>query len=367
MPSKTGNRNQKKTKKMKRTLSKKSKKVRQLEVKKIMTDEEIKKREGDFFREKDFQEIINENCDVFYRDGKRKVILARFRKNVIPDTLSSIALEELEESSKKKHDNRGAAAGALDLDLLPKYVNRNHMVKRSKYVIRGYESLKNGNMVSQIIGNPVSSNIIGFYDKPDRNLGKGAPQCRLTQFNKNHMEKFQRVTPFLEAINRQFKKLMPREHKKQLERARKTDFVIGDTAFSTVTINHNWRTALHCDSGDFKQGFGNLTVIERGKYSGGYTVFPQFGVGVDVRSGDFLAMDVHQWHSNTPIYEKEEDKEYNDKLEKVYNDNPEVGTVGLDKKYTRLTFVCYLREKILNCPNEIDDRFLGPSGHGKII
>ena len=51
MPSKTGNRNQKKTKKMKRTTSKKSKKVRQLEVKKIMTDEEIKKREGDFFRE----------------------------------------------------------------------------------------------------------------------------------------------------------------------------------------------------------------------------------------------------------------------------------------------------------------------------
>ena len=71
------------------------------------------------------------------------------------------------------------------------------------------------------------------------------------------MEKFQRVTPFLEAINRQFKKLMPREHKKQLERARKTDFVIGDTAFVSVTINHNWRTALHCDSGDFKQGFGN--------------------------------------------------------------------------------------------------------------
>ena len=326
MPSKTGNRNQKKTKKMKRTPSKKSKKVRQLEVKKIMTDEEIKKREGDFFREKDFQEIINENCDVFYRDGKRKVILARFRKNVIPDTLSSIALEELEESSKKKHDNRGAAAGALDLDLLPKYVNRNHMVKRSKYVIRGYESLKNGNMVSQIIGNRVSSNIIGFYDKPDRNLGKGAPQCRLTQFNKNHMEKFQRVTPFLEAINRQFKKLMPREHKKQLERARKTDFVIGDTAFSTVTINHNWRTALHCDSGDFKQGFGNLVVCERGKYSGGYTGFPQFGVAFNVRQGDFLAMDVHQWHGNTALQGKKD-------------------------KYARMSVVCYLREKMLRCEN----------------
>ena len=45
--------------------------------------------------------------------------------------------------------------------------------------------------------------------------------------------------------------------------------------------------------------FGNLTVLERGKYHGGYTVFPQFGIGVDARSGDFLSMDVHQWHSNT--------------------------------------------------------------------
>ena len=77
-------------------------------------------------------------------------------------------------------------------------------------------------------------------------------------------------------------------------------------------------------------------------------------------------MDVHQWHSNTEIIETQEDKEYNDKLDKVFNDNPEVGTVGLDKKYSRLTFVCYLREKILNCPNTIDSRFLKESGHSKI-
>lgn len=327
MPSKSGNIKKKYSKKSKSmSVNKLSKKVRQLEVNKIMTDEEIKKKEGFFFKDKDFQEILDQNCDVYFREGKKKVLLARFRKNVIPDSLSSIALEKLEESSKKKHDNRGAAAGTLDLDLLPKYVNRNHIVKRSKYVIRGYESLKNGNIVSQIIGNPVSSNIIGYYDKPDRNLGKGAPQCRLTQFNKNHMEKFKTVTPFLEAINLQFKRLMPKEHKKQLDRAQKTDFVIGNTAFSTVTINHNWRTALHCDSGDFKQGFGNLVVCERGKYSGGYTGFPQFGIAFNVRQGDFLAMDVHQWHGNTALRGKKD-------------------------KYTRMSVVCYLREKMLRCEN----------------
>ena len=93
-----------------------------------------------------------------------------------------------------------------------------------------------------------------------------------------------------------------------------------------MTINHNWRTALHKDSGDFNEGFGNLVVCSKGKYKGGFTGFPQFGICFDVRDGDFLAMDVHEWHCNT-------------KLEGVKeNDN-----------YTRMSVVCYLREKMIRC------------------
>ena len=142
---------------------------------------------------------------------------------------------------------------------------------------------------------------------------------------------------------------------------------IPKTSFSTVTINRNFRTAMHRDAGDFKDGFGNLTVIERGKYHGGYTIFPQYGVAIDLRNNDFVAMDVHQWHCNTPLYETEEDKIYNESLEPAFKDNPEVGTVGIYEKYTRISFVCYLREKILSCPDKIDPRFLTKSGHSKII
>ena len=77
-------------------------------------------------------------------------------------------------------------------------------------------------------------------------------------------------------------------------------------------------------------------------------------------------MDVHQWHSNTKIYETEEDRIFNEQLEPAFKDNPEVGTVGIYEKYTRLTFVCYLREKIVNCPDEVL-KFLKASGHSKII
>ena len=66
------------------------------------------------------------------------------------------------------------------------------------------------------------------------------------------------------------------------------------------------------------------------------------------------------------IYETEEDRRFNEKLEPAFKDNPEVGTVGIYEKYTRISFVCYLREKIANCPNEIDPRFLTKSGHSKI-
>ena len=54
-------------------------------------------------------------------------------------------------------------------------------------------------------------------------------------------------------------------------------------------------------------------------------------------SNDFLAMDVHQWHSNTKIYETEEDRRFNEKLEPAFKDNPEVGTVGIYEKYTRFS------------------------------
>ena len=77
-------------------------------------------------------------------------------------------------------------------------------------------------------------------------------------------------------------------------------------------------------------------------------------------------MDVHQWHCNTPMYETEEDKQFNESLDYAFKDNPEVGTVGIYEKYTRISFVCYLREKIANCPDKIDPRFLTKSGHGKI-
>ena len=55
-------------------------------------------------------------------------------------------------------------------------------------------------------------------------------------------------------------------------------------------------------------------------YTGAYLAIPKFGVCIDVRQTDTLAMDVHQYHANTEM-----------------------------KGDGRLSVVCYLRQKMINC------------------
>ena len=380
---------------------------RKIVVNKYLTDEEVSNLEGKWIDESYMKlPVINYNCDVYYKDdlGEEKLLL-KFRKNCISNSLLRNGWKSYKDLAKPSR-GRGASAGpidkegvywkkrnivntgkwstgyltpegnkmkeelnALDIEELKEQINSLDI----KYKEEDYEDkerliyliIKKKNGISKMkVNNQVASNPIGFYES-SKNFA--VLPCRLTHFTRTNYKNYIEGLPFIQKIDNMFKKLIPDSYQKQLTRAnKKMHLKIPGTSFSTITINRNFRTALHKDAGDFSEGFGNLTVIERGSYHGGYTVFPQFGVGVDVRSGDFLAMDVHHWHSNTSIYETEEDKQLNLKLDKIFNDNPEVGTVGLDKRYTRLTFVCYLREKILNCPDSIYQRFLKESGHNKI-
>tara|TARA_A100001037_G_scaffold306724_1_gene354594 strand:- start:5470 stop:6624 length:1155 start_codon:yes stop_codon:yes gene_type:complete len=378
---------------------------KKLVINKVLTDEETSKLEGKWIDDSYMKlPVINYNVDVYYKDddGSEKLLL-KFRRNSIKPSLLRNGWSSYKDLAKPSR-GRGASAGPIDTESI--YWKKRNIINTSKWST-GYlnpvgnklkEDLENlsieevkgklqelnitysgdsskedlmmlyikseGGISKMKVNNQVASNPIGFYESSS-NFCK--LPCRLTHFTRTNYDKYKSGLPFIQRIDALFKKLIPTAYEKQLERAnQKPHLKIPETSFSTITINRNFRTALHRDAGDFKGGFGNLTVIERGKYHGGYTVFPQFGVGVDVRSGDFLAMDVHQWHSNTEIYETEEDKLYNDTIDYAFKDNPEVGTVGLNNKYTRLTFVCYLREKILNCSDDIPEAFLKESGHKKI-
>ena len=133
---------------------------------------------------------------------------------------------------------------------------------------------------------------------------------------------------------------IPDKYEMQHKKARQTPFKIKNTSFTTITTNVNFQTTIHKDKGDDEEGFGNLVVIEDGKYTGGETCFPQYGVGVNVRTGDVLFMDVHQWHGNLPI-QKENDS------------------------VRRLSIVCYLRYNIWKNTKGKTKKFM--DNHNKIF
>lgn len=256
------------------------------------------KKEGKKLRAADCKTLIDTDADVYTEDGK---MLLRFRKKVLPQQNVQRAYDNLIGFARGRTTTRGATSATAPGQ---RYTNTNI---------------------------PVMSNIIGYFDKwtiKHRGMFKavGIPppfQVRVTRFTTLYPEKWRAVIPLIQDIDRMYKALAPQQHAKQMREANATAYRIPGTSFTTVTTNVNFQTACHKDTGDFKEGFGNLVVIEQGRYRGGYTVFPQYGVGVDVRTGDFLAMDVHQVHGNTPI-------------------------VPVDPGATRLSLVSYLREDVVN-------------------
>lgn len=186
--------------------------------------------------------------------------------------------------------------------------------------------------------NAVFSGIAGYFDRYPR-----IPYGRATAFTEKYPEKFAMGFSFLQALSKGFSNLLPERYSKQLAACSKLDpkFIIPGTVFTTMTVNKTFRTAAHRDAGDLNEGFSNLTVVSNnGKYRGGYLVFPEYRVAVDVRPGDLLLVNNHEGiHGNTEMF-AEPDCE-------------------------RISFVCYFREKMLELgswnyemtrKNYVDDR-----------
>lgn len=166
----------------------------------------------------------------------------------------------------------------------------------------------------------VFSGVAGWYDRYPR-----IPYGRATSYTEKNPELFAKSYPFLQTLNKGFKELLPWRWGNQKKAADKIDsqFLVPDTVFTTITVNKSFRTACHRDAGDLDDGLSNLLVLGDGEYTGGYLVFPEYRVAVNVRPGDLLLVNNHEIiHGNTEI-----------KL-----NFPEA---------ERISLVCYFREKML--------------------
>jgi GR25 family glycosyltransferase involved in LPS biosynthesis len=329
--------------------------IKELHLNPILTDEETENLRGTYLDNSHFDFLIDEDTDVY--DKETGNLLLKFRKKRFNETLCDLGFSGFKDLAKASR-GRGASAGPIDPNSV--YWKKRKLVKVNKWSAN-YEV--NGKVSKMKVNNEVASNPIGFYGST-KNLGVNLP-CRLSHYTRTNFYKYREGLPFIKEIAKSYEELNPEEFTKQMERANsKPDFKIEDTPFSTITINRNFRTAVHTDKGDW--GFGNLSVLERGKYQGGYLVFPKWKIAINMRSGDHLCADVHQYHGNTEMYESEEDKLYNDQLEDIFKDNLEVGVLGLNNRFCRLSFVCYLRENIINC-SAIEPEYMTPDLSDKTI
>lgn len=170
--------------------------------------------------------------------------------------------------------------------------------------------------------NSVFSGIAGWYDRYPR-----IPYLRPTAYTQHNFENFKLSFPFLQTLNEAFRHYLPWRWGNQNKAAKSLDsrYLVPETVFTTITVNKSFRTALHLDAGDLDKGLSNLLVLSNnGNYKGGYLVFPEYRVAVNVRPGDLLLVNNHEiMHGNTPIE-------------------------LLDDIAERISLVCYFREGMLN-------------------
>ena len=153
----------------------------------------------------------------------------------------------------------------------------------------------------------VNSAIAGYFERQ----GGRIPLCRATAFVAKEVERWREVVPLVEQVAGLLRAELPQRYAKQLAETEKVppEYTIRGTPFTTLTVNNNIAAAIHQDAGDFKEGFGVLSVCARGAWSGCHLVFPQYGVAAQLGHGDVLLFNPHDWHGNTPIEKHSEDAE----------------------------------------------------------
>ena len=271
-------------------------------LKNHLTPAQGEKLKGKFLDDNSYDRLITEDADAYDLNGK---LLFKFRKNVIPIEVLKNGYESFKDSIELT-EGRGISSGSSH--------------KRIR---------KDGSVSNITVGNKVFSGNVGFMDS-----GAMVKYCRKTAFARDYFDKFTQGIPFVQFVDAKYKELAPVHYAKQIAIATGTNrnYRIADTSFTTVTVNRNFATAVHKDSGDYPEGFGNLIIYRQGNYEGSYFCLPEYRIAIDLQNTDILFVDVHTWHGNTPYKNCSDD-------------------------YMRIAFVMYYREYMYKCKQPKEELF----------
>ncbi len=209
------------------------------------------------------------------------------------------------------------------------------------------EKKRSDKKMGRVSAPTITSSILGTIDMDYRKSKEVV--CRLTTFTAREVEKWDRLLPMFDRIAERFEKNVPDRYTAQVAKARVTEpeWVIKGTPFTTITVNNTYPTGIHTDKGDLDEGFSTLAVLRRGMFEGGWLTFPQYGVTVDMKDGDLLLMDAHEWHGNTPLlcsFCGESLRKYGHRCENMVGVSPE-----------RVSIVSYYRTEVEKCGTDEEE------------
>jgi hypothetical protein len=159
---------------------------------------------------------------------------------------------------------------------------------------------------------------------PSRNK---AEYARITEYDVNDIPLALTHAKFLRDV---YAEIAPEHYQRQFAATQRVHpyWTMRGLPFSTGTANWCFPTYPHVESGDFKPGLGVITAYYVGVCPESWLVFPRYGVGVLVKAGDVLLVDVgNEVHANTAIPE-----------------HPGYGSTS-----GRLTTIHYLRPGLIAC------------------
>ena len=286
-------------------------------VKVQKTQDELDEIKGTYLDESYIKHPIpTENTTYKNVDGE---IIAVYLNKIIPYEICKKAFPFIRKASLRESNNRGMASGQTDEIRVGMKIDGLYVGK----VLSGGRFIplkKDGTLSNSPKAIAVMSSVIGYMDRYAR-----IPYCRMTEFSQRFFDEYKLTLPYIRYISKLYETFVPEKFKLQKAYWDKIhkDFKIDNTAFTTVTLNNNFRTACHTDKGDYKDGIGNIAVLEKGKYDGAYTVIPKYGIALNVRNTDVGFFDVHEIHGNTEIIKH--------------------------GACERISVVCYVREKMIKC------------------
>jgi 2-oxoglutarate-Fe(II)-dependent dioxygenase family protein len=274
------------------------------------TGHELEKLMGRLPTEADYECLFEEDVKIYDPDGE---VLAQLVRN----GLSSRTVTDTARLFKAVHGDLSNRGGVIYKRSMMNRERSDGSMSHSTVVPPSMLQLLREQNARLGLKGPYSD-FLGYFDKTGRERF-----CRETAWSLRRPDIFEISRPLVEEVEYVFKTELRHPWRRQREFMKQVSehYKYPNSVFSTVTVNLNLRCCTHCDSGDFREGIGNLVVLELGDDRSGILVMPADGVAFIVRPTDCLLMNVHRPHGNLKL------------------------TAG----GTRLTEVLYARQRISEC------------------